>query len=81
MAYSNTQINNWIDEVKASMDADNHWHKQRILHWLNQRINGHIDDINFQAGLKTINNSGYFMNTDQVIDSWTADKIVEILNA
>ena len=55
MAYSNTQIQTWLDEVHASINEDksvfgNH-HKQQIIHWLNQRIRGHIDDTNFKAGI------------------------------
>ena len=85
MAYSNTQIQTWLDEGHASINEDksvfgNH-HKQQIIHWLNQRIRGHIDDTNFKAGINTINQSGKFMNTNEDINSFVADKIVEILNA
>ena len=75
MAYSNTQINNWIDEVKASMDADNHWHKQSLMHYLNQRKLGQIDDTNMIAG---INN---FKQSTESLNTWTASKIEEIINA
>ena len=85
MAYSNTQIQTWLDEINTSINEDksaygNH-HKQQIIHWLNQRIKGHIDDTNFIAGLNTINQSGKFLGGDEDITSYTADKVVEILNA
>ena len=75
MAYSNTQINNWINEVKSSIDSDNHWHKQSLLSYLNQRILGHIDDTNMITG---INN---FKQSTESLNTWTASKIEEIINA
>jgi len=75
MSYSNTQIKNWIDEVKASMDSDNHWHKQSLMQYLNQRNLGEIDDTNMIA---KINN---FKQSVESLNTWTNNKIKEIINA